>query len=43
MGYVGAIKGSVRVLSGASCKVLSTAVMVGARLIRRAVRVGFRV
>jgi len=43
VGYVGAIKGSVRLVSGVSCKLLSSAVMVTARIIRRAVRIMARV
>lgn len=43
MGYVGAIKGSVRLVSGVSCRLLSKAVLVGMRLLRRAMRVVARV
>jgi hypothetical protein len=43
MGYVGAIKGSVRLVSGVSLRLLSKAALVGARLLRRATRVVARV
>lgn len=43
MGYVGAIKGSVRLVSGVSCRLLSKAALVGMRLLRRAMRVVARV
>lgn len=43
MGYVAAIKGSVRLVSGTSVRVLTAAGCVGARLLRRAVRVMLRV
>jgi hypothetical protein len=42
-GYVSAIKGSVRVVSGISCRLLGKAAVVAAGVLRRAVRVMMRV
>jgi hypothetical protein len=43
MGYVGAIKGSVRLVSGVSCRLLSKAALLAARVLRRAMRIMVRV
>lgn len=42
-GYVGAIKGSVRLVSGVSCRLLSKAAVVAAGVLRRAMRIMLRV
>lgn len=43
VGYVGAIKGSVRLVSGVSCRLLSKAAVVAVGVFRRALRVMVRV